>query len=184
MAASSGVRRDNLARRTSVMVCIGSTSEPTRQGIHHMSVTRTLTAMALAAATTIGTTALVVAPAHAGGAPDLGTVTVDRQARLHDGVVTLQGTYTCTVPDSQAHSGPGTLGLELVTRSGAATTTPLTDLVPVTCDGTQRSWTVSTAAGSLRQGRAWVHSHLEVPDAAGNTPWTLFDTTVAVVGRR
>ena len=149
-----------------------------------MSVTRTLTAIALATATTIGTTALVVAPAHAGGAPDLGTVDVDRQARLHDGVVTLRGTYTCTLPDSPALSGPGTLGLELVSRSGAAATTPLTVSVPVTCDGTERSWTVSTAAGSLRQGRAWVHGHLEVPDAAGSTPWELFDTTVAVVGRR
>ncbi|GAA2740151.1 hypothetical protein GCM10009868_01160 [Terrabacter aerolatus] len=56
--------------------------------------------------------------------------------------------------------------------------------VPVTCDGTERGWTVTTPAGSLRQGRAWVHGHLEVPDAAGNTPWNGFDTTVAVVGRR
>lgn len=164
------------------MVCIGSMSEPTRQGIHHMSITRTVTAIALAAAAGLGATTLVTAPAHAGGAPDLGSVTVDRLARLHDGAVTLGGRYTCTAPDAPGVSGPGTLGLELVSRAGSTTPAPMT--VPVTCDGTERRWTVTSPAGTLRQGRAWVHGHLEVPDAAGNTPWDLFDTTVSVVGRR
>jgi hypothetical protein len=144
-----------------------------------MSATRMLTAVALAATAALTTTAVAVAPAHAGGAPGLGTVTVDRQARLGADSVTVRGTYSCTVPDAAGTSGSGTIGVELVTRSGGATA----GSVAVICDGTTRSWTVTPPAGSLRQGRAWVHGHLEVPDTAGNTPWNLFDSTVAVVGR-
>jgi hypothetical protein len=107
-------------------------------------------------------------------------VSVDRHARLHDGVVTLRGTYTCTVPDAPDLSGPGTIGVELVSRSHVATSAS----VAVTCDGTQHPWTVTAPTGSLAQGRAWVLGHLEVPDAEGNSPWELFDATVAVVGRR
>lgn len=145
-----------------------------------MSVTRTLTAVAVAVTAALTTTTLAVAPARAGGAPDLGTVTVDHQARLGAGGVTVGGTYTCTVPDASVGSGPGTIGVEVVARSGASTS----GQVPVTCDGTTRSWAITAPAGSLRQGRVWVHGHLEVPDAAGNTPWNLFDATVTVVGRR
>ncbi|WP_330475416.1 DUF6299 family protein [Terrabacter sp. C0L_2] len=144
-----------------------------------MSVTRTLTALTLAATAALTTTALAVAPAHAGGAPNLGTVTVDHQVRLSADRVSLGGTYTCTVPDAAVASGPGTIGIELVARSGASTS----GQVAVTCDGTTRPWTVTAPAGALRQGRVWVHGHLEVPDAAGNTPWNLFDATVTVVGR-
>src|SRR5690242_13672148 len=134
-----------------------------------MSTTRKL-AIALGAAA-LTTSALAVAPAHAGGAPDYSTVTVDRQAVLADGQVTVAGTYSCTVPDAATTSGPGTIGVELVARSGASTS----GSVDVTCDGTTRGWTVTAPAGSLRSGRVWVHGHVEVTDSAGNTPWNLFD---------
>ncbi len=54
-----------------------------------MSVTRTLTAVGFAATAALSTTTLAVAPARAGGAPDLGTVTVEHQARLGAGGVTV-----------------------------------------------------------------------------------------------
>ncbi|MGO4597373.1 DUF6299 family protein [Terrabacter sp. 2RAF25] len=144
-----------------------------------MSIARTCTAVTLAASAALTATALAVAPAQAGGAPDDSTVTVDRQARLAAGQVTLSGTYSCTVPDAASTSGPGTIGVELVTRSGVATSAS----VAVTCDGTTRDWRVTAPAGSLGPGRAWVHGHVEVTDTAGNTPWNLFDTSVAVVRR-
>ncbi|MFM6848847.1 MAG: DUF6299 family protein [Terrabacter sp.] len=141
-----------------------------------MSITRTFTALALAASAALTTTALAVAPAHAGGAPDFSTVTVDRQAHLSAGEVAVGGTYSCTVPDPQMTSGTGTIGVELVTRSGVATT----GSVAVTCDGTSRDWTVTAPAGDLRPGRVQVYGHVEVTDSDGNTPWDLFDASVTV----
>lgn len=145
-----------------------------------MNVSRSLTTVALAATAALSVTTLAVTPASAGGAPDLGTVGVDRLASLGTDGVTVHGTYTCTVPDAAVASGPGTIGVELVSRSGASTS----GTVAVTCDGTTRSWTVTAPAVSLRHGQAWLHGYLEVPDAAGNTPWNLFDATVIVVGSR
>ena len=139
-----------------------------------MSITRTLTAVALAASAALSTTALTVAPAHAGGAPDFSTVTVDRQARLSADTVTVSGTYSCSIPDPERTSGPGTIGVELVTRAGVATT----GSVAVTCDGTTRDWTVTAPAGGLRAGPVQVHGYVEVTDRDGNTPWNLFDAAV------
>jgi len=144
-----------------------------------MNVSRSLTTIALAATAALTVTTLAVAPASAGGAPDLGTVSVDRLVRLGADGVTVRGTYACTVPAAAAVSGPGTIGVELVSRSGASTSGE----VAVTCDGTTRPWTIVAPAGSLPQGQAWLHGHLEVPDADGNTPWNSFEATVAVIGR-
>lgn len=148
-----------------------------------MSVTRTraariLTALALGASAALTTTTLSATAAYAGGAPDYSTVTVDRQAVLA-GEVTVGGTYSCTVPDAATTSGPGTIGVELVMRSGATTS----GSVAVACDGTTRGWRITAPAGSLGPGRVWVHGHVEVTDSAGNTPWNVFDTSVTVVRR-
>ena len=151
----------------------------TRTLTNRAFATRSLTALALAGSAALTATALTVAPAHAGGAPGFSAVTVDRQAVLADGQVTVGGTYSCTVPDGGPSSGPGKIGVELATRSGAATS----GSVAVTCDGTTRGWTITAPAGSLGPGRAWVHGHVEVTDSAGNTPWNLFDTSVTVVRR-
>lgn len=141
-----------------------------------MSVARTCTVVALTATAALTTTALAVAPAHTGGAPVLGTVTIDREARLANGQVTLSGTYSCTVPDAEVTSGPGTIGVELGTRSRVASS----GSVAVTCDGSSRTWRITAPAGSMHPGRVSVSGHLEVPDAAGNTPWNLFDASVTV----
>ena len=143
-----------------------------------MTSTRTTT-LALAALGALTAATLAVAPAHAGGAPDFSTVTVDRQARLASGVVTLGGSYSCTVPDAAVTSGPGTLGLELADGSGVVATGE----VGVTCDGVRRPWTLTAPAGSLGAGRAWVDGHVAVTDSAGNTPWDGFSARVAVVRR-
>jgi hypothetical protein len=139
-----------------------------------MSITRTLTAVALAGSAALTATTLTVAPAHARCAPGFSTVTVDRQAVLADGQVTVGGTYSCIVPDPEATSGSGRIGVELVTRAGVATA----GSVAVTCDGTTRDWTVTAPAGGLRAGRVQVHGHVEVTDSDGNTPWNLFDAAV------
>lgn len=142
-----------------------------------MSITRTFTAIALAAATTaLTTTTLTIATAHAGGAPALGTVTVDRQVRLTADSVTLHGTYVCSVPDQGVATGPGLLGFEIVGRSGPATS----GSVAVVCDGATRAWTITAPAGSLGPGRATALSYLEVCDSAGNCPRNGFESLVQI----
>ena len=106
-------------------------------------------------------------------------MTVDRQARLASGTVTLGGTYSCTVPDPVTPTGPGAIGVELADASGVVTTGE----VGVTCDGVTRPWTLTAPTGSLRAGRAWVNGHVAVTDSAGNTPWNGFSARVAVVRR-
>lgn len=142
-----------------------------------MNVSRSLT---LAATAALSMTTLAVAPASAGGPPVPGTVGVDRLASLDAEGVTVHGTYACTVPDGTVASRPGTIGVELVSRSGASTS----GTVAVACDGTTRPWTIPAPSGSLRPGQLWLHGYLEVPDTAGSTPWNLFDAAVTVVGRR
>ena len=143
-----------------------------------MSISRSLAA-ALATVAALAGSAFVAAPAHAGGAPVFSTVTVERQARLASGAVSLGGTYSCTVPDPVTPTGPGTIGVELADSSGVVTTGE----VRVTCDGVTRPWTLTVPAGSLGAGRAWVTGHVAVTDSAGNTPWNGFSARVAVVRR-
>ena len=150
----------------------------TQTGDPPLSVSRTLT-VALATAVSLAGTALVAAPARAGGAPRFSTVTVDHLALLGGDTVTVHGTYVCTVPDPVTPTGPGTLGLELADRTGVVTSGE----AGVVCDGLTRPWTLTAPAGSLRAGRTWLNGHVAVTDSAGNTPWNGFSAQVAVVRR-
>jgi hypothetical protein len=136
-----------------------------------MKIARMLTAAAGAA---LGASLLLPATALAGGAPELGTVTVDPVARVSADTVTLTGTYTCTWP------GTGTVGIELVTRFDGRTELGF----GVECDGLTRSWQATAPREGLSAGTAMAWGHLEVCDAGGDCPWNLFEGRVALVPER
>lgn len=138
-----------------------------------MNVSRSLTTVALAATAALSVTTLAVAPAHAGGAPTLGTVTVDPKAVLTGDAVTLTGTYTCTGGSS------GSLYTELATREAVGTSAG----TAVVCDGSTHRWTATGPRENLTRGSATALVTLEVCDASGDCPWNLFDARVTVTGR-
>lgn len=142
-----------------------------------MNVSRSLSTVAMAATAALSMSALAAAPAHAGGAPILGTVTVDRVAVLTADAVTLTGTYTCTGADPGASRG--SLHTELATRDAVGSTAATS----VVCDGFSHRWTTTGPRENLTRGSATVLVSLEVCDASGDCPWNLFDARVTVTGR-
>lgn len=133
-----------------------------------MSKARTLV---IGAAVAIAASLLSLAPAHAGGAPDLGVVTVDPVAVFSGDTATLTGTYTCTYP------GSGTIGFELLLRGGASTQEAS---FPAECDGSVHAWRTTTRGDGMTPGPATFWGHLEVCDANGDCPWNLVEERVTL----
>ena len=150
-------------------------SEPARQGDPLMSTTRTLTAVALAASAALTTTALAVAPAHAGGAPVLGTVTVDRRADLAGDSVTLSGTYTCS-------GGTAVTRASIYTEVATRATVGSAGATSVVCDGATHRWSTTGPRENLARGSATALVTLEVCNTSGDCPWNLFDSRVTLRG--
>lgn len=114
--------------------------------------------------------------AHAGGAPDLGSVTVDRYAYADpSGDLRLTGSYTCTA------EGTGAIRADVYgwTTSGPATSF---EIPGVLCDGAVHDWSVTTHDSTYPiHGRALVWGSLEVCDpVAGTCPADLCDGEVTV----
>lgn len=137
-----------------------------------MTVSRSLSTVVLTA-TALSVSALAAAPAHAGGAPTLGIVTIDSKAVLTADTVTLTGTYSCT------GAGSASIYTEMATRSAVGSTAGTS----VVCDGAAHRWTTTGRRENLTRGSATALVTLEVCNASGDCPWNLFDARVTVTGR-
>lgn len=119
---------------------------------------------------------LAFAPAQAGGAPDLGTVTVDQHAVTdRHGDLLLSGTYRC--------AAEGSVRI-LADVYGWRNGTPGTSFVmtSVICDGATHRWTTTAPRGSYSlTGRAVVWGSLEVCDLVTDScPRNAFDQAITV----